>query len=111
MAGHCTRCPRPPPHPPDCDGLQLDVSQGLALGLLALIAFLPEYIVDATCAWKAAAEPAYDKYAVANMTGASRILIGAAWPLVVLLGWVRWRRAGHAAGRDALRGGHPAQGR
>ncbi|HET7037796.1 MAG TPA: hypothetical protein VFI42_19130, partial [Thermomicrobiaceae bacterium] len=28
--------------------LQLDVSQGLALGLLALIAVLPEYIVDAT---------------------------------------------------------------
>ena len=34
--------------------LQLDVSQGLALGLLALIAVLPEYIVDVTFAWKAA---------------------------------------------------------
>jgi cation:H+ antiporter len=72
--------------------LQLDVSQGLALGLLALIAVLPEYIVDATFAWKAAEAPAYAEYAVANMTGANRILIGVAWPLVLLLGWLRWRR-------------------
>ena len=42
--------------------LQLDVSQGLALGLLALIAVLPEYIVDATFAWKAAEDPAYAEY-------------------------------------------------
>ncbi|HEX5367970.1 MAG TPA: sodium:calcium antiporter [Dehalococcoidia bacterium] len=72
--------------------LQLDVSQGLALGLLALIAVLPEYIVDATFAWKAAVEPAYAEYAVANMTGANRILIGIAWPLVVFIGWARWRQ-------------------
>lgn len=72
--------------------LQLDVSQGLALGLLALIAVLPEYIVDATFAWKAAKDPAYAEYAVANMTGANRMLIGVAWPLVVFLGWLRWRR-------------------
>src|SRR3954452_17851603 len=44
--------------------LQLDVSQGLALGLLALIAVLPEYIVDATFAWRAAHEPAFVEYAV-----------------------------------------------
>jgi cation:H+ antiporter len=72
--------------------LQLDVSQGLALGLLALIAVLPEYIVDATFAWRAAEDPAFAEYAVANMTGANRVLIGVAWPLVVLIGWVRWRR-------------------
>jgi cation:H+ antiporter len=72
--------------------LQLDVSQGLALGLLALIAVLTEYIVDATFAWKAAEDPAYAEYAVANMTGANRVLIGVAWPMVVLIGWLRWRR-------------------
>jgi cation:H+ antiporter len=38
--------------------LQLDMSRGLALGLLALIAVLPEYIVDAAFAWKAAKDPA-----------------------------------------------------
>jgi cation:H+ antiporter len=70
---------------------QLDVSQGLALALLALIAILPEYIVDATFAWLAAEDPTYASYAVANMTGANRLLIGIAWPLVVLLVWLRTR--------------------
>ncbi len=71
---------------------QLDVSQGLALAMLALIAILPEYIVDATFAWKAANDPTQASLAVANMTGANRILIGIAWPLVVLLYYIRTRR-------------------
>jgi cation:H+ antiporter len=83
------------------EALQVDVSQGLALGLLALIAVLPEYIVDATFAWQAAEDPAYAHYAVANMTGANRILIGVAWPLVLFLSWVRFRR-----GTVALERGH-----
>jgi cation:H+ antiporter len=70
---------------------QLDVSQGLALALLALIAVLPEYVVDASFAWLAAEDPAYGGYAVANMTGANRLLIGIAWPMVVLLAWLRFR--------------------
>ena len=52
--------------------LKLDVSQGLALGLLAPIAIFPDYIVDATFAWRAAHEPAYAEYAVTIMTGAER---------------------------------------
>jgi cation:H+ antiporter len=71
---------------------QLDVSQGLALAMLALVAILPEYIVDATFAWKAAQDPTQASLAVANMTGANRILIGIAWPLVVLLYFLRTRR-------------------
>jgi cation:H+ antiporter len=71
---------------------QLDVSQGLALALLALIAVLPEYVVDATFAWLAAEDPAYAGYAVANMTGANRLLIGVAWPMVVGLAYLRFRR-------------------
>ncbi len=73
--------------------VQLDFSQGLALALLALIAILPEYIVDATFfAWLAAEDPAYAGYAVANMTGANRLLIGVAWPMVVVLAFLRSRR-------------------
>jgi cation:H+ antiporter len=72
--------------------VQLDFSQGLALALLALIAILPEYVVDATFAWLAAEDPAYAGYAVANMTGANRLLIGLAWPLVVLVAWLRLGR-------------------
>jgi cation:H+ antiporter len=71
--------------------VQIDFSQSLALALLALIAVLPEYIVDATFAWLAAEDPAYAGYAVANMTGANRLLIGIAWPLVVLLAYLRFR--------------------
>src|ERR671915_1153282 len=72
--------------------VQMDFSQSLALALLALIAILPEYIVDATFAWLAAEDPAYAGYAVANMTGANRLLIGIAWPLVVLMVFLRFRR-------------------
>lgn len=71
---------------------QLDVSQGLALALLALIAVLPEYMVDASFAWLAASKPEFAHYAVANMTGANRLLIGIAWPLVVLVCFLRFRR-------------------
>ena len=71
---------------------QLDVSQGLALAVLALIAVLPEYLVDASFAWLAASKPEFAPYAVANMTGANRLLIGIAWPLVVLTALLRFRR-------------------
>jgi hypothetical protein len=37
------------------EALQVDVSQGLALALIALIAVLPEYAVNVTFAWKAGA--------------------------------------------------------
>jgi cation:H+ antiporter len=71
------------------EALQVDVSQALALGLLALIAVLPEYAVDAVFAWKAASDSAYAGYTVANMTGANRLLIGVGWSAIVLLGWLR----------------------
>src|SRR5689334_14760254 len=72
--------------------VQLDFSQGLALALLALIAILPEYVVDASFAWLAAEDPSYAGYAIANMTGANRLLIGIAWPLVIVLAYLRFRR-------------------
>lgn len=64
---------------------QLDISRGLALAILALIAILPEYAVDLYFAWVAAYEPAYSSYATANMTGANRLLVGGGWPFIVLL--------------------------
>ena len=73
--------------------LQLDVSQGLALTVLALIAVLPEYAVDFAFAWKAGDDPdQYAPLALANMTGANRLLIGIGWPMVVGIGWYRARR-------------------
>jgi cation:H+ antiporter len=72
------------------EALQLDVSQGLALTVLALIAVLPEYAVDFTFAAKAGENPEkYAPLALANMTGGNRLLIGVGWSMVVLL--AAWR--------------------
>src|SRR3954470_21085073 len=72
--------------------LQLDVSAGLALAVLALIAVLPEYAVDfvftskAGEAAKAGIHPNVDaQLALANMTGGNRLLIGIGWSMVVLI--------------------------
>lgn len=72
--------------------VQLDVSQGLAMAAVALIAVLPEYAVDMYFAWTAAQNPVYTHYAVANMTGGNRLLLGLGWPLLVFLWWLRTRK-------------------
>ena len=70
---------------------QMEMSQALALALLALIAIMPEYAVDLYFAWRAAEDPIYGYYAAANMTGANRLLVGLGWPAIVWLYWARWR--------------------
>jgi len=93
--------------------VQLDISAGAAIAVLAFIAVLPEYAVDLVFAWKggnaverfgagcnppgATGEPPCS-LALANMTGANRLLIGVGWAMVVFVAWYRWR------------GGRPAQG-
>jgi cation:H+ antiporter len=72
---------------------EMDISQGLALAFLALVAVLPEYAVDLYFAWKAASHPEYTAYATANMTGANRLLIGIAWPVIIFLNW--WKSGSH----------------
>lgn len=69
-----------------------DISQNLALVVLALLAILPEYAVDLTFAWIAGTNPEYVEYTVANMTGANRLLIGLGWPLIALLYAFRYGR-------------------
>ena len=95
---------------------QLDISAGLAIALLALIAVLPEYAVDFVFAWQGgnsfeATGPAClplgeggtespCSLALANMTGANRLLIGIGWTMVVFIAWTRIRkRDGSAAVR------------
>lgn len=73
--------------------IQIDISQGFALAILALVAVLPEYAVDMVLSWKAGLEFAsgvvgeehYGELALANMTGANRLLIGIGWPMVLIL--------------------------
>jgi cation:H+ antiporter len=86
---------------------QLDIAAGLALAVLALIAVLPEYAVDFVFAWQGGhsvalygpscpsaeaglASPC--SLALANMTGANRLLIGIGWSSVVFIAWYRSRR-------------------
>jgi cation:H+ antiporter len=80
---------------------QLDVSAGLAIAVLALIAVLPEYAVSFVFAWEGgrngcAIEDGENpcSLVLANMTGANRLLIGVGWAMVVIIAWFRFRRAG-----------------
>jgi cation:H+ antiporter len=88
---------------------QLDVSASLAIGVLALIAVLPEYAVGFVFAWKGGNDaerfgsdcrPPDQESAsncslvLANMTGANRLLIGIGWSMIVFIAYWQWRRRG-----------------
>ena len=90
---------------------QLDISAGAAIAVLAFIAVLPEYAVDLVFAWKggnAVAEHGAEcmapgatgesacSLALANMTGANRLLIGVGWSMVIFVAWSRWRAKGES---------------
>ena len=72
------------------------ISSGLILAIVALVTVLPEYAIDIYYAWRAGQAPQsnYVHYAAANMTGANRLLVGLAWPLLVLINWWRNRERG-----------------
>ena len=78
------------------------VSTGFVLAVVALITVLPEYAVDFYYAYRAGQDPAsgYVAFAAANMTGANRLLIGLAWPVLVGLHWWRSRQRGIALQRE-----------
>ncbi len=75
------------------EAAQVDVSGGLAVAVLAVIAVLPEYAVDLYYAYTAGHLPAYTQYAAANMTGSNRLLMGLGWPVVVLVSGLVARRS------------------
>lgn len=74
------------------EAAQVDVSGGLAIAVLALIAVLPEYAVDLYYAYVAGHNAEYVQYAAANMTGSNRLLMGIGWPVVVIVGLYVARR-------------------
>ena len=91
------------------EAAQLDVSASLAIGVLALIAVLPEYAVGFVFAWKggndveqygASCKPPDHEGAsncslvLANMTGANRLLIGIGWSMIVFIAFWQWRKRG-----------------
>jgi len=80
--------------------VQIDIAQGFALAILALIAVLPEYAVDMVFAFKAGVdshfygplETDHGPLALANMTGANRLLIGLGWPMVLFIFFLRTKK-------------------
>lgn len=70
------------------------IAQGLILALVALVTVLPEFAVDMYYAFQAgrAPESNFVQYAAANMTGANRLLVGVAWPLMAIVHWGRTRQ-------------------
>ncbi|HEX2064920.1 MAG TPA: hypothetical protein VHE80_10925 [Acidimicrobiales bacterium] len=91
------------------EAAQLDISAGLAIAVLALIAVLPEYAVDLVFAIKGGdsfqqfgracpplgtGDESPCALALANMTGANRLLIGIGWSMVVFVAWIQWRKRG-----------------
>ena len=79
-----------------------DIPRALALTTVALLAVLPEYAVDIVFAYKAGQDPAFAPYAIANMTGSNRLLLGLGWPLISVLAWLTRRRSRLSLGREAV---------
>ncbi|NBW73018.1 MAG: sodium:proton exchanger [Microbacteriaceae bacterium] len=82
------------------EAAELDLSGGLAVGILALVAILPEYVVSIYFSWASGTDPEMVPLATANLTGANRIVQGFGWPVVALIGYfsiraIRARRKGH----------------
>jgi cation:H+ antiporter len=83
---------------------QLDISQTLAIAVLALIAVLPEYAVDLFLAFRAGQGDEEKRHlAIANMTGANRLLIGIGWAVVVLIFFAQAKKRGRRPAALQLR--------
>jgi cation:H+ antiporter len=84
-----------------CEAAQVDIAHGLVLAIVAFVAILPEYVVEAHFAFIGHAE-----YVTANLTGAIRLLLGfcVGMPAVLALLPDRWRP--HAPGRLELAPAH-----
>lgn len=89
------------------EAAEVDISGGLAIALLAVIAVLPEYAVDLYFAHTAGSNPDYVQFAAANMTGSNRLLLGLGWSSVVLISLsVASRRSGRSVKALVLETGY-----
>ena len=84
------------------EAAQFLISQGLALAILAWLQTLPEFAVEAVIAWEAGRNPDRSHLAIANLTGAIRLLLGLGWPMIYYVFAFSGRRRGDPA-RKAIR--------
>lgn len=82
---------------------QYFVAQGFALAILAWMQTLPEFAVEAVLAWHKE-----EHLLLANLTGALRLLLGAAWPLIYLTAAFFRRRRGQGPLRKIVLEDHHA---
>jgi cation:H+ antiporter len=64
-----------------CEAAQVDIANGVVVALVAFVAILPEYVVEAHFALTGRAD-----FVTANLTGATRLLLGACIGLPSVLG-------------------------
>jgi len=76
------------------EAAQFLISQGLALAILAWLQTLPEFAVEAVIAWDAGRNPERAHLAIANLTGAIRLLLGLGWPMIYYVFAIFGRRRG-----------------
>jgi len=76
------------------EAAQFLISQGLALAILAWVQTLPEFAVEAVIAWEAGGDPPRAHLAIANLTGAIRLLLGLGWPMIYFVYAFAGRRRG-----------------
>src|SRR5262249_38080050 len=69
-----------------------DIPRSLALIALALISVLPEYAIGLHYAWTEGKTGSHEGLAIANMTGANRILIGVGWALVAIVYYFKHKK-------------------
>jgi cation:H+ antiporter len=82
------------------ESAEKDVPRAFAIAVLAVLAVAPEYAVDALYAWQAGSNPGSNEaanLAVANMTGANRILIGLGWSAIALFSIYKARQGDDVA--------------
>lgn len=106
------------------EAAQLDISAGLAIAVLAFIAVLPEYAVDMVFAFRGgnaveefgrgclppgSTDDSNCSLALANMTGANRLLIGIGWSMVVFIVAYRARKRGRPVREVALERPHSVE--
>jgi cation:H+ antiporter len=83
------------------EAAQVDIGHGVVIAVVAFVAILPEYVVEVHYAFTGQAE-----YVTANLTGASRLLLGCAVALPAVVGLLRGRWAVAPIGRLSLASPH-----